>query len=82
MKTDILANGGRVINRAVSDTEIKMYLGLEECENEFDIMQEYIQFEEKYRNQNVDFCLNCDIETGFIKPNEIIENGKFLIIYK
>lgn len=82
MKTDILANGGRVINRAVSDTEIKTYLGLEECENEFDIMQEYIQCEEKYRNQNVDFCLNCDIETGFIKPKEIIEKTKFLIIYK
>lgn len=82
MKNDRFSKQGRIINRMANDTEIKMYLGLEDIVNNFEVIQEYIKFEEKYFNQNVDFCLLCDIENKFIEPTNIIEKGKYLVIFE
>ena len=45
-------------------------------------IKEYKQFENKYYNQNVEFCLLCDIESGLIKPTNIIEKGKYIIVFE
>lgn len=82
MKNDRFSKQGRIINRTANDTEIKIYLGLEDIVNNFEIIQEYIKFEEKYFNQNVDFCLLCDIESKFIEPINIIEKGEYLVIFE
>lgn len=72
---------GRIINKKVNDNFIKMYLGLENIIDNFGAVQEYIQFEEKYFNQNVDFCLICDIGR-FTSENDIIERGKYLVVFQ
>lgn len=82
MKNDRFSKQGRIINRTANDTEIKIYLGLEDIVNNFEVIQEYIKFEEKYFNQNVEFCLLCDIESKFIKPTNIIEKGKYIIVFE
>lgn len=82
MKNDRFSKQGRIINRTANDTEIKIYLGLEDIVNNFEVIQEYIIFEKKYFNQNVDFCLLCDIETNFIEPTNIIDKGKYLVVFE
>lgn len=82
MKNDRFSKQGRIINRTANDTEIKIYLGLEDIINNFEVIQEYIKFEEKYFNQNVDFCLLCDIESKFIEPTNIVEKGKYLVVFE
>lgn len=82
MKNDKFSKQGRIINRMTNDTEIKIYLGLEDVINNFEVIQEYIKFEEKYFNQDVDFCLLCDIETNFIEPTKIIEKGICLAVFE
>ena len=72
---------GRIINKKVDDNFIKMYLGLEDIIDNFGAVQEYIEFEEKYFNQDVDFCLNCDIDR-FTSEKDIIEKGKYLVVFK
>ena len=72
---------GRIINKKVDDNFIKMYLGLEDIVDNFGAIQEYIKFEEKYFNQDVDFCLNCDVDR-FTSEGDIIEKGKYLAVFK
>lgn len=82
MENDKFSKQGRIINRKANDTEIKIYLGLEDIVDNFGAVQEYIKFEEKYFNQDVDFCLLCDIESNFIEPTNIIEKGKYIIVFE
>lgn len=78
---NVYSEQGRIINKKVNDNFIKMYLGLENILDNFGAVQEYIKFEEKYFNQNVDFCLNCDIDR-FTNKEDIIEYGKYLVVFK
>ena len=59
-----------------------MYLGLEKDIDNSKAIKEYKQFENKYYNQNVEFCLLCDIESRLIKPTNIIEKGKYIIVFE
>ncbi|MGM9544100.1 MAG: hypothetical protein ACI3T9_03885 [Romboutsia timonensis] len=82
MKNDRFSKQGRAINRKATDREIDMYLGLEKDIDNSGTIKEYKQFENKYYNQNVEFCLLCDIESGLIKPTNIIEKGKYLVVFE
>ncbi len=82
MKNDKFSKQGRIINRTANDTEITIYLGLENVVNNFNVVQEYIKFEDKYMNKNVEFCLICDIESKFIEPTKIIEKGEYIVVYE
>lgn len=82
MKNDKFSKQGRIINRTANDTEITIYLGLENVVDNFNVVQEYIKFEDKYMNKNVEFCLICDIESKFIEPTKIIEKGEYIVVYE
>lgn len=82
MKNDKFSKQGRIINRTANDTEIAIYLGLENVVDNFNVVQEYIKFEDKYMNKNVEFCLICDIESKFIEPTKIIEKGEYIVVYE
>ena len=82
MKNDKFSKQGRAINRKAKDSEIDMYLGLKKDIDNSKAIKEYKQFENKYYNQNVEFCLLCDIESGLIKPTNIIEKGKYIIVFE
>ena len=82
MKNDKFSKQGRAITRKATDREIDMYLGLEKDIDNSGAIKEYKQFENKYYNQNVEFCLLGEIESGLIKPTNIIEKGKYIIVFE
>ena len=75
------SKNNRPINRTATFREMQMYLGLETGIDNSEILKEFNKMQEKYKNQNVDFCLKNDFETGFFKNIHIIETGKYLLVY-
>lgn len=71
----------RIINRKTTKEEVSIYLGLDTSIDNDKILKEYWKLEKEYLNKNVDFCLKCDFESGFIENINIIKTGKYLFVY-
>ena len=60
------------------------YLGLQQTKTNKNFIEkvktEFLKFEKKYMNNNVDFALNTDFEDNKIKYN-IIEKGELLSVF-
>lgn len=77
----IYSKHNRPISRKATTEEIDKYLGFEKSVDNSGALQEYLRLEEKYANHDVDFCLICDYESGFFQNINIIETGKYILVY-
>lgn len=77
----IYSKHNRPISRQATTEEIDRYLWFDKGLDNSGALKEYWELEKEYSNQDVDFCLRSNFESGLFQNINIIKTGKYLLVY-